>query len=141
MAPVARSRLHRFIFATAALALAGLVGNACSLNPQPLPPDQPTDAAGLTNSPARAADSGAGNFNGQADATTAAPDSASLPVVEDAAPPAPGADATPDSGGSPGSNRSDGGGDGASGDAHAPADGEADATTDATMDGALPACG
>jgi hypothetical protein len=71
MTAVARSRILRASVAAAVLVLGGLGANACSLNPQPLPPDQPTDA-GVVNGP-RAPDSGSA-FASAADAGTAAVD-------------------------------------------------------------------
>jgi hypothetical protein len=73
MAPPALSRLLRVAGASALLGLAGLVPNACSLNPQPLPPDTPVDAGNF----AAVGDSG-GKGGGPGDATTTpSPDSGS----------------------------------------------------------------
>jgi len=136
MAPVVPSRLLRPTLATAAVVLASLVANACSLNPQPLPPDQPTDAGGggLVNAPG-VADSSLGKGPGQGDATTnPTVDSGSTAVAQDAT------TAPPASGGSPDAGQPDkgdgglGGVDGAGSDADAGADGESDGGTDATSD-------
>src|SRR5580692_8340190 len=92
------ARARRCVVATSSLLLAGLVVNACSLNPQPLPPDQPTDSGGLVTSPPRGGDGGSGNGSGQPDATIPAVDSGSTLGGQDAASPAPGSDAGRDTG-------------------------------------------
>jgi hypothetical protein len=107
------SRLVRFVGACAVVAFAGLVPGACSLNPQPLPPDAPTDAGGRVNGPGTA-DSGAGKGGGGGglgDATTPALDSGTVLGPEDSTAPPP----APDAGQSADGNGADGGvhGDGA----------------------------
>jgi hypothetical protein len=106
MALLRPSQLGRFVGATAMLAFAGLVPGACSLNPQPLPPDAPTDAGGHVNGPP-GVDSGMGKGGGLGDATSPAVDSATVLGGEDSA--APAADAAPDAGQSADGNGPDGG--------------------------------
>jgi hypothetical protein len=101
-----------------ALVSAGLLANACSLNPQPLPPDQPTDASsGFGSTPQGAADSGVNKGAGQPDATIPAVDSGAIPVAQDGAAPPEGAGGGPDAGRSADGGGVDGGSDGGDADA------------------------
>ncbi len=109
----------------------GSLVNACSLNPQPLPPDQPTDSGGLVTSPPRGGDGGSGNGSGQPDATIPAVDSSSTLGGQDAASPAPGSDAARDTGPSGNGGGGDGGADGAETDAAGDTGANADAVSEA----------
>ena len=94
------------ILATVALVVAG-IGGACTINPQPLPPE------GFSNSPG-AGSSGGGSDHTGADATTSDASPAPPTTVPD------GGENKGDSasdGGEDGGDRIDGGGDGSSEDA------------------------
>jgi hypothetical protein len=105
-----------------ALFSAGLLANACSLNPQPLPPDQPTDASsGFGSAPQSAVDGGVNTGPGQPDATIPAVDSGAIPVAQDGAA-SPDAGAGPDTGGSSDGGAVDAEQDGSDGGEDAPGD-------------------
>jgi hypothetical protein len=129
------SRVRRFASAGTALFTAGILANACSLNPQPLPPDQPTDASsGFGSAPQTAVDGGVNKGPGQPDATIPAVDSGAIPVAQDGAAPAD-AGAGPDAGRSADGGGVDGGSEG--GDADAAPSGSDGAPSDAgVQDGA-----
>jgi hypothetical protein len=141
MIPRSRSRL-RYVVALSVLVSAGLVANACSLNPQPLPPDAPRDAGGAGYVPVTTDSGGSkGGGGGQSDATNAGLDSGAALGTTDGAAPAPPSDAASEDGqveGGPEGGRGEGGPDSAITDAGT-VDGAlgAPCTTDLECAGAL----